>query len=316
MSFGLVNTTTITTATFIPSGINSQHDDHFKYDQGHANPAAAYVQQGSFISNPNVFENPVYQPYKECFVPKPQLTQAIHKETLRLLTKADELSGTILYGKATHLSSDHAPVVHAPIATKAAAPSFNFDFSDHSWKMFNSESHVHHHHYHDGEEDKKKDETGVRILVGFIGLVAALATAFFVGKAIADGEEGLEENETFEDLKTRWSINKYYYEHDYQLTVDNILRKTDAILQRKQTNRTHNISLLVLGFISGGAAFAGAVVGSSVLMLGATAGAGVVGVLVIFKLGYSCFSNRDNKDAKVIDNGLVKLDQKHLVIIG
>jgi hypothetical protein len=143
--------------------------------------------------------------------------------------------------------------------------------------------------------------------VGLIGLVVAGAAAFFIGKAVAQGEEVEAENQSFADLKTRWSINKVCYDANYQVSVEGVISKMDALSQRNQTNRVHNIALLVFTFIGGGTAIAGAIIGSTPLMLTAVAIGAAVTIAGLFKLGYSCFSTRDQKDAHAIEKHLIDL---------
>lgn len=265
---------------------------------------------------------PVITPNNYTYVPQyyqlpmPKvLTKAIHDETIKLLRKADEMSSTILYGKASRSASCDS--VYYPVAQKAAAPTYNFDFSDKSWKMFNNETHVHHHNYHNGNDsNEKKDDVGIRILVGVIGLIVAGITAFCIGKAMAENEDVQEENIEFEVVKGRWNVNKDCYAYDYQSTVDKIVLKVDALLQRQQTNRIHKIALLVFGFIGGGTAVAGALAGSATVMTVAAGIGACVIVAGLFKAGYACFSTRDQKDAQVIDRGLEELRKQTLIVVG
>lgn len=270
--------------------------------------------------------SPRYSAYVPVTPPKPLLTQAIHNQTLKLLAKASEMSTSILYGELPPPPPAYDPNMPPPpyipfpayqpqqaqpAAPRPAPTTYNFDFSDKSWRMFNNETHVHHH----GEESDKKDDTGTRILVGLIGIVAAGAAAFFLGKTIAQGEEVEVENQSFEDLKTSWNHNKMCYEANYQATVESIMSKADALSQRNQTNRTHKIALLVFGFIGGGTAVAGAIVGSSALMATAAAVGALVSVAALFKLGYACFSTRDQNDAESIERNLEDLRKMQLAVV-
>lgn len=89
----------------------------------------------------------------------------------------------------------------------------------------------------------------------------------------------------------------------------------DILAQRNQTNRTHKIALLVFSFIGGGTAIAGAIVGSTPLMLTAVAIGTAVSIAGLFKLGYSCFSTRDQKDAEAIERHLVDLSYMQPVVV-
>lgn len=269
---------------------------------------------------------PVYSPNYQPYVaipfapPKPALTQTAHTDTEKLLAKASEVSESILNRPAPKLPpyNPQQPQVVRPVITKPAAPVFNIDLSDRHWDMFNNKTEVHH-HYHDGEDKdskQKKDAAGIRLLVGVIGMTIALVTAFFIGKSVAQGEDEAEDQVGFDKLKKDWNFNKVCYEYDYQYAVEEVLIKTDAILQRKQTQRIHKIALLILSFITGGVAFTGALINSVALMIGAVALGAIIGVAALFKLGYTCFSTRDKKDAQAIENSLAELNQKDIVITG
>lgn len=247
------------------------------------------------------------QSYYVPVAPKPVLTQSIHNQTLQLLSKAAGMSSSILYRNVQN-PPPYNPQYLAPqpVAPKVTPTTYNFDFSDRSWNMFNSQTHVHHHHHH-GKENENKDDTGTRILVGLIGLAIAGTAAFFIGKAVAQGEDIEEENQSVEDLKIRWNINKVCYEGDYQASVEGLISRMDVLAQRNQTHRIHKIALLALTFIGGGTAVAGAVIGSSALIATAAAVGAVVTVAALFKLGYTCFSTRDQKDAEAIETKLSEI---------
>lgn len=244
----------------------------------------------------------------------PLLTQAIHNATLGLLSKAHELTGSSL-GQHIQRPPSYAPHANASHRVQpnssakqgsALMPPVNIDLSDRSWKMFNHETHIHH---HDEKKDKEKDDKTTRVIVGLIGLIVAFATAFFVGKVMAEGEEVKEEASSFEELKGSWGLHKNCYGEDYRSLVDCVVKRADIFLQRKQTNRTHKVALLIFGLIAGGTAFAGALLGSGALMI---AGAGIgatVSVVALYKLGYACFSKLDQEDAKAIDQALYELQQ-------
>jgi hypothetical protein len=269
-----------------------------------------YSPVGVLPSYPN--HTPYYQAYP--VAPKPAVPQQMYDQTLKLLNKAAEVSLSILGDDNNSTASSYYHSQAAPVVSKpVVAPNYHFDFSDKSVKLFNQETH--HTHYHNAEDsEKNKDDTGTRILVGLIGLVAAGVAAFFIGKAIAEGEDQEEENMSFETLKGQWNGNKSFFEYDYQSAVDIVVVKADAILERQQTNRTHKIALLVFGFAAGGTAVAGALIGSSVVMLAAGGMGACVTVATLFKLGYACFSTRDQKDAKAIEASLDQLRQKQILV--
>lgn len=230
-------------------------------------------------------------------------------ETLKLLEEANKRSSSIL-GTAPQRSYYQSPVARPAAPAPKAASSYHFDFSDRSWKMFNNETHIHHHSEKEESSKEKKDDTGLRIVVGLIGLVVAGVAAFCVGKSVAQGEELAEEQENYGDLKDQWKFNKNYFSKEVVSSVDDVVRRTDILVQREQASRTQKIALLVLSFIGGGTAVAGALMGSSVVMLTAAAIGSCVVVASLFKLGYACFSNRDEKEAKAIQSTLSALKGK------
>lgn len=239
-----------------------------------------------------------------------QLTQSIHDKTQQLLSLADEQVAASLDRKLP------APPPYNPQAAfhqqpqrgfSAPAPAINIDMSDRSWRMFNNESHVHHHHAVQENQEKDKDQTGLRILVGVIGLTVALATAFFLGKAVAGQEDEQDEKVNFDDLNTAWNSNQGLYPANYRSTVTRIVGKMESIYARKTTDRTHKFVLLTFALIAGGSAFAGALVASKVLMIAAVVIGGCTGAAALYKLGYSYFSKREQKDAEAIEKGLFEL---------
>lgn len=252
--------------------------------------------------------------------PQRVLTQKIHDKTLELLTKADEQAANIL-GRTVVPLPAYTPQAAPPQGVHFAppvnhAPAVNIDLADRSWRMFNGgDTHVHH-HYHNGneEQEQEKDQTGLRIFVGIVGLAAALATAFFLGKAVAGQEDAEDETEHFEGLKTRWEMKKDLYEDDYQSNVDVIIQRMESIYTRHQNNRVHKIALLIAAFIAGGAAFAGALVASKVLMAAGVVIGACTAAVGLYKLGYYYWSNRETKDAQAIDKALDELKVMPLVI--
>lgn len=296
--------------------------DLFMDDQPGAVPhvAAAAVVNGI----------PQYEPYVSNLEPKQKLTQLVHQKTLELLNTAEVMAGTILGTKKPSVSvlnpqvnpqpiaipaANIAANIAAPAANHAANPAVNVDLSDKSWKMFNNETHVHHHHHADQATDEKKEENQMRMIVGLCGLAIAGLTAFFLGKSVADGEEKEDENVAYENLRMNWEFNKPCYEVDYQIAVDAVVAKTDALMVRKQRNRNFKITLLALSFIGGGTAVAGALLGSSPLMLTAAAIGACVTVTALFKFGYECFSTRNQKMAETIEAHLAEIQLKAVEII-
>lgn len=252
--------------------------------------------------------------YFSPFPVQPSLTQVVHQKTLTLLSKANEQVSKILDHQVLSPTPVYAaaPIAVTPVV-QPSAPAIHIDLSDKSWKMFNNETQVHH-HYHQENDEKEKNQTGLRVFVGVIGVAIAFATAFFVGKAIAGQEEAQEETESFEELKTQWDGNQALYPVDYQTEVNTLIGRLESIYKREATSRIHKIALLVFAFLAGGTAFAGALAASNVLMAaGVALGVGTA-VAALFKLGYSCFSQRDLKDAESIETAINNLSAKTLVV--
>lgn len=275
-------------------------------DVNHANNQSATIHATQY----QAFEHPpAYTPYK------PPLSQAVHNQTIKLMNFATQLSSPVQGSmKAHHASHLHAQNFAA--APQMAKPSYNFDFSDKSVKLFNSETHVVHKNDDKTNAEKEKDNTGTRVLVGIIGLIGAGVAAFFLGKAAAVGEDAKEEKENFEDLKGHWNVHKDCYAADYQFEMSKVIRKAETCLKRKETNRIHKIALLAFSFISGAMAVTGAFLGSTGLMLGAAAVGSCVIIAALFRLGYNCYSNRDQKDVQAIQNAIGELQKMKLVIQG
>ena len=258
------------------------------------------------------FQQP--QPSAPPFNPCP--TRAMHTETVALLKKAHDIL-EMTAGKQTSAPSTHHSFM--PLGGRTGGqftlPTLNFDFSDKSWKMFNRGDV--HHHYHDGKEAERKkedNEQAVRVLLGFIGLVAASATAFFIGKAVAQGEEKEENKDSFNYLAMRWTAHQHLYQPEYQSAVNGMIYRTQSLLERNQTDRMHHIALLTLGFVAGGTAITAALVGSNALMVTAI-GLGTIGcTATLFKVGYAYFSARDQNDRKIIEDNLAYLHQQAVAI--
>lgn len=259
--------------------------------------AHQYVPLYQFVNDDFPADRPpAYQPQL------PRLTQAIHNQTLKLLDEASKVSTSILHGTVTQVSPQaqaHGPAA-APVAPQPQTHNY-FDLR--TFSMFNSETHVH----PDKSSPKEKDDTGTRVFVGIVGLIFAGIAAFGLGKALAEGEDIEEEKISYEQLKHRWTVNKDSYGIDYQMAADGVIQRTDSILDRRAANRTYNIALVAFSFIGGAVAVGGALAGSNALMLTAAAVGACVTVLFLFKLGYNCFSTRDEKDARAIEIGLQNL---------
>lgn len=237
------------------------------------------------------------------------LTPAVHYQTESLLAKATELASAIL-GHVDVYVVQNQPSAQPQYIPQPVAPvipvHFHLGGGDRGFRMFNNETHVHH-HYNNPAQDQEKSETNTRLLVGGLGLIAALVTIFFVGKAEAEKEELDDTVAQYEKLKGHWQNNRRCYDYTAQLYIDNIVDSTDRILDRKQTNKTHKIALLWLGFGSGSVAFVGAVLAIKALMVAAAIGGAAVGAVAIYKLGYACFSNRETKEAAAINTDISSL---------
>lgn len=244
-----------------------------------------------------------------------KLTQEIHNQTINLLAKANEISQNILQ------INNPRPSPYAPHFQKVVdddqKPTFKsqttspvyIDLSNRSWSMFNRETHVHHHHHHDKDTKKedKENDSSQRVLVGLVGFIVAAASAFFIGKAMSAGEEAQEESMNFEDLKKSWTYHKSCYDPQFQNTVDRIVNRADAILQRKQSNRVHKIALLVFAFASGASGLLGALMNYQLLMKTGIVIGTITSFGALYRLGYQYTNTKDQKDAKVIDFDLLTL---------
>lgn len=264
-----------------------------------AQPAFSYTQP----------QQPHFPVYPMPSPGQPSIPSLVHKKTLELLAKANEQVDIILDRKIIpHVITPCCPAVvpQQPVLRPAVAPFLNVDLSDRSVRIFSKETHVH----NDGDKSKKeeKDNTGLRILVGVIGLAVALWTAFSVGKEIAKQEDAQEKTEDYETLKSTWDTNRSYYNNAYVINVDKVVNRMDAINARNATNRTHKMALLALTFAAGGAAFAGALVASNLLMGAAAVMGACAGVFALYKLGYACFNTREHKDANAIEKTLYTLE--------
>ncbi len=245
--------------------------------------------------------------------PKPQLTAAIQKQTQELLSKAWDMSQSILsihHPRPSPYNPQAAVVQASPQQKKSAVNNYHFDFSDKSVRLFSNQTQVVHHHHHGAQQaNDKKDDTAQRVVVGLIGFVATIAAAFFLGKVVAESEDAQDEVTAYEDLKGQWQTNSKCYHENYQVHVDRVIKKIDAILARKATHRVHKFALLAFMAIAGGTAVAGAVVASDVLIKVAIGVGAVTTVAACFKLGYNYFSKREEKDAKAIEIELSNLAQ-------
>lgn len=273
-------------------------------------PDLQAVPPPSFLNLGPYQPDPTYAYYYPVQPPQPVLTLAIHNKTLELLAKANEQVNRILGRQpATPPSYNPAAVIPAQYlaqpALKSPQPSIHVDLSDRSWKMFNNETHVYHHN--EAENKEKQDDTGVRILAGVVGVAAALAAAFFLGKALAGQEDAKEESLSIEDLKTDWNDNKNLYNRNYSALVDKIVIRFDSILNRQASDRVHKAALLIFAFIAGGTAFAGALAASKLLMTAAVVIGTCTAAAALFKMGYAYFSKRETKDAEAIDRALEEL---------
>lgn len=243
----------------------------------------------------------------------PVLTEEIHLQTVALLNKAEAQTAHLVGRDVVPIKPANKTQAAAPQGAHYAAAPINIDLSDRSWRMFNGgDTHVHHHYQED--EQKEKDQTGLRIFVGIVAVIAALTTVFFIGKAVAEQEDAEDETAPYEDLKSQWDSNKDLYQIGYQTKVDTIIKRMDAISKRQENSRAYKIALLIAAFVAGGTAFGGAVVGSPLLMGAAVVVGVVTGCVALYRLAYACFSNRDTKDATVMEAALKDLKAVQLTI--
>jgi hypothetical protein len=252
--------------------------------------------------------NPSQVPYATPYQQMPVLTQGMHRETTKLIDKMKEVAESFL-------------PVSIPLAInretqRMAAPTINpinFDFSRREYNLFSSRE-THHHHAdpmsypnaHVQREQEKKNQATNNLLIGILGFGIMAATAYFLGKNDAQNEEAQEEEVSFETLKRNWAYNRFAY-HAQGLNVaamEDSINKVDGILTRNQTERAHRTALLLFTFSAGVLLTVGALAGSALLInSGFAVGAGTT-IFALYKLGYTCFSNRNVKDAKIVENNL------------
>lgn len=282
-------------------------------------PSAPPQEMSAFQEpfQPSTYSTPMYNPSSQAgFTPAPMLqvpilTQAMHSATHQLLDKAQELASSIFSSNAsTHFQTTQVP---QPRMHHLPTRPLYFDFSRREYHVFSSRNE---NHYHRSDKEQK-EESGIRIVAVVAGLIVAGVSAYFLGKAVAQNEDEQENNMNFQALKECWQRHKATYRaQDEELVhfIDNIVDKTDAILSRQQTNRTHKIAMFALFFLGGSMAVAGGLMGSSLLMgTGLVIGA-AVGIFALYKLGYHYSSKRDIKDAQVIHAHLAHVVERQALL--
>lgn len=274
--------------------------------------AHTFPSGGSFTPSSIPQAIPVSYVYSDFSYP----TSEMHNRTLELLDEARKISTRILQISSPTQSSGWFESVFSNFNTSGAnRPAVNIDCSDRSFRMFNSETHVHNpstseHSSSKQKTKEKKDDSMQRIIFGVIGLIAFFTTAYFGGKAAAQGEELSDKIDTFEKLKNQWNDNRlsHYIRYPYYAQhVDSVVSKAENILQRAKINRTHKLALLVFAFIAGSAAVAGSLIGSKPMMATAVVIASATAVAGLFKFAYTSFSKRDKNDAEIIQKKLMAL---------
>lgn len=264
------------------------------YDQGRPPPSAPPLYSDLHLPLATAYVIPTDPNCRRDDFP----SQTDHNQTLELIRQANQISSRILGDSVTAQMPRHSEGGVGRDGT--SRPWINsLNFSDRSLRLCNNPTTHIHSSVEEEKSKKKKDDSGNRILFGVIGFVVMAATAYFTGKATAQGEDVADEAQAFETSKILWNSNRKSYNNNYSYKqlVDTIIPKVDAILQREKANRTHKLALLIFAFIAGSAAVTGAVIGSKAFMASALVMGSITTVAALFKLGYTYFSNRDRSDA-------------------
>jgi hypothetical protein len=246
-----------------------------------------------------------YQP-----VPPPPVyvmsTPEMNQQTTNLLAKAGEIMTSVLNTGQSPIGYDKPAGYVRPVAPPSI---FNFDFSDRSWNLFggNRTAVHHHHHAQDTRTEKEREKEKERqdnLIIGVVSVVAGFALMFLFGKACAQNEDLKDDILGYSYLKSQWNQNKPYYNPAYASILDRVTYHVDRIMQRRESNKTHTMALLLFGLIAAGSGLVGAVFNIKEAKKGAVVLGVVTVALALFKAGYNYFSNRDKKDALQIQTAL------------
>jgi hypothetical protein len=244
--------------------------------------------------------------------PRQALTQAMRDSTTRLLAKASEISSSILYSSTRH--SSHTQSINQPLYQPVVVPAVvhnHYDFSNRSRNYNILSSHTENHttinRGNRRGEERKSENNGLRILFGLVSTAIVLGGAYFLGKSNAENEDMQDEKNKIDSLKEEWATNKPIYQTldtGYCGLVNNVTKHMDSILQRKQANKTHKFALVAFYLAAGVVGLTGSLLAANALMgLGLAIGVGAT-AFALYKIGYSFFSKRDEKDAQAIANDL------------
>lgn len=228
-------------------------------------------------------------------------TQETHSITEKLIQKAKQISlGILGHSSPIQATSPHNCHFFHSVPLRSVAPFVNIDCSNRSVNMFNHQTSI----QSEKKELNSKKESALtaRIVLAVLGVIIGTATAYLMGKEIAQAEEATEEKHCFEDLKIHWKLCRHDYNAQcvYQGEVDNIVFQVDFMMKRQEIDRIQGLALLMLGFAAGGAAVVGALIGSKVIMMSAIVLGTATVFTSLFKLGYNAFSHKDQREAQEI----------------
>lgn len=237
----------------------------------------------------------------------------MNQQTTNLLAKAGEVMTSVLNAGQSPIAYDKPAGYVRPVAPPSI---FNFDFSDRSWNLFGGNRTVVHHHHHAQDtrtekEREKEKERQDNLIIGVVSVVAGFVLMFFLGKAYAQNEDLQDDILGYSNLKSQWNQNKAYYDPRYASILDGVTFHVDRIMQRRESNKTHTMALLLFGLIAAGSGLAGAVFNIKEAKKGAVVLGVVTVALALFKAGYNYFSNGEKKDAQNIQRAL--FETKHYI---
>jgi hypothetical protein len=233
----------------------------------------------------------------------------VHQKTEHLLQKAGEVAQSILY---PHANEGQAVGGQAKPFNLPVLP-LNIDARQ--YHLFSSRTENH----GNREKEEKNANSNQRLALFAIGAIIAGVGAYFVGKKTAQHEEIQEKGESFDLLQKHWQVNRDSYSSypDYQEKVDVIARKSADILNRKKSNRLYGIAFAVSGLATGVLFMGAAAIGGATLASLAVPGLIVVSaasILMLGRYGYQSFSQKDKKDAMLIEINLMKARDVQFII--
>lgn len=247
------------------------------------------------------------QPVPPNYPPPRPLTQKIHAETRELLGKANEIVSS---------SFGSTPVFPKPVQTKSINPIY-LDMSDRSVNILSSKTtNIHNHSNTKSESAKDKNDAAIRIIAVIVGLIATFVSTYVLGKVMAGKEDADSKQSDFKFQCTQWSLNKDVYDNyrDYQLGVDIVCAKVQAVLANRSTQHMYNIAQSV-GFIACGMiAVVGGVMASEALMTAALIGGTACLLVTVGRYAYQSASKFEARELDLVNKELWKLNGQEATI--